>query len=174
MRSVAPRVSYRVTAMKVSSILKPTCKALQLRAFGSAPPSQQPRKPGVQSFTLKEVADHNYADDAWIIIHDKVYNITNWIPRHPGGNVILARAGKDGTDIFERLGHTDYAQDQLRSMYIGECSEPKRYDCIEDGMNWQLQTQLGVERYREKHPKPHDYRLNPDGTTNAEKETDHQ
>ncbi len=28
--------------------------------------------------------------DCWIIIHNKVYNITEWIPNHPGGEIIMA------------------------------------------------------------------------------------
>ena len=39
--------------------------------------------------TRKEVAKHNKRDDAWIIIHGKVYDVTEWQIEHPGDEKIL-------------------------------------------------------------------------------------
>ena len=33
---------------------------------------------------MAEVATHNAADDCWIVISGKVYDITGWLPYHPG------------------------------------------------------------------------------------------
>jgi Cytochrome b5-like Heme/Steroid binding domain len=41
-------------------------------------------------FSREEVAKHNAQDDCWIIINEKVYNVTPWIEDHPGGKFILA------------------------------------------------------------------------------------
>lgn len=44
---------------------------------------------------------HNKKDDAWTAIHGKVYNITPYLPYHPGGEKELMRvAGRDGTKLF--------------------------------------------------------------------------
>lgn len=83
------------------------------------------------AFTPEEVAQHNVATDCWTIIDSKVYDITSYISRHPGGNEILAACGTDGTTLFnqrttsggERVGsgtpHSRSAADQLATFYIG-------------------------------------------------------
>ena len=64
---------------------------------------QFPIKGGAQkNFTMEEVAKHHKENDAWIAIRGKVYDITEWIPLHPGGLVIMKGVGKDATQLFER------------------------------------------------------------------------
>ncbi|KAI9566825.1 cytochrome b5 [Boletus coccyginus] len=44
---------------------------------------------------------HNKKEDAWTAINGKVYNITPYLPFHPGGEKELMRvAGRDGTKLF--------------------------------------------------------------------------
>lgn len=39
------------------------------------------------------MAEHNNNNDCWIIIHNKIYDITPFIYEHPGGgDVLLAKA----------------------------------------------------------------------------------
>jgi hypothetical protein len=49
---------------------------------------------------------HSKKDDAWTAISGKVYNMTPYLPYHPGGEKELMRvAGRDGTKLFgEWLG----------------------------------------------------------------------
>ena len=35
-------------------------------------------------YTAKEVLQHDKEDDCWLIVNGSVYNVTKWIPRHPG------------------------------------------------------------------------------------------
>ena len=37
------------------------------------------------SFTLAEVAKHASKDDIWVVIKDKVYDLSDFIDEHPGG-----------------------------------------------------------------------------------------
>jgi predicted heme/steroid binding protein len=58
---------------------------------------------GVKTFTVEEVSKHNSKETGiWTIIDGKVYDITEWVPKHPGGVIPIMRiAGKDGTDLFK-------------------------------------------------------------------------
>ncbi|CAO3686537.1 hypothetical protein G6F70_003853 [Rhizopus microsporus] len=61
--------------------------------------------------SLQEVEKHNTKDDIWVIIHGKVYDLTNFLPEHPGGQkVILKYAGKDATDAFDPIHPPDIIQ----------------------------------------------------------------
>ena len=51
------------------------------------------------SFTSEQVSKHACPGDMWIIIHGKVYDVSNFVNDHPGGkrileNVIIAVNGK--------------------------------------------------------------------------------
>ena len=56
------------------------------------------------TLTLTEVAEvsqHNSAEDAWMVIHGRVYNITPYLRYHPGGvSSLLDEAGNDGTAVL--------------------------------------------------------------------------
>ncbi|XP_050372760.1 cytochrome b5 [Argentina anserina] len=72
-------------------------------------------------FTLAEVSDHNAPKDCWLIINGKVYDVTKFMEDHPGGDdVLLSATGKDATDDFEDVGHSDNARDMLKDFYVGE------------------------------------------------------
>jgi monoamine oxidase len=71
-------------------------------------------------FTLGEVQKHNTKKDAWTIIENKVYNISSWIPKHPGGEIIMKAVGKDATQLFIEHGHPSYVKKTiLPKYYIG-------------------------------------------------------
>jgi|GEM_PF-1631609 len=41
------------------------------------------------TFTVAEVAEHASESDCWLILSGKVYEVTEFIPSHPGGKAIL-------------------------------------------------------------------------------------
>lgn len=54
-----------------------------------------------QTFTWEEVAARNGADAAWIAIDDIVYDVTDFVDRHPGGReMLLLAVGRDATNLF--------------------------------------------------------------------------
>ena len=54
-------------------------------------------------------------------IHGKVYNVTKYLEDHPGGEeVLLDRAGKDATEDYEDVGHSNEARKALAPFEIGE------------------------------------------------------
>lgn len=53
---------------------------------------------GKPKLTREEVGKHSSRDSQWIIIDNKVYDITNFSKRHPGGaRVVSHAAGDDAT-----------------------------------------------------------------------------
>ncbi|WOH06629.1 hypothetical protein DCAR_0626057 [Daucus carota subsp. sativus] len=70
---------------------------------------------------FEEVAKHNKTKDCWLIISGKVYDVTPFMDDHPGGDeVLLSSTGKDATDDFEDVGHSDNAREMMEKYYIGE------------------------------------------------------
>lgn len=72
-----------------------------------------------KTYTMEEVRKHNKRTDAWTVINNKVYDITNWINSHPGGDIILKAVGKDATSMFKAIGHSDNAKKILNGFKIG-------------------------------------------------------
>ncbi|EKX33177.1 hypothetical protein GUITHDRAFT_120658 [Guillardia theta CCMP2712] len=59
-----------------------------------------------------------------IIVQNMVFDVTNYITHHPGGEHIMkSNSGKDATDKFMRI-HTHAAHSLLPGMYIGDYVEP--------------------------------------------------
>lgn len=83
-------------------------------------------RPIEQTYTLAQVAAHNSAEDCWMIIHDNVYNVTDFIASHPGGSAILAGCGINATNLFENrpsgsgTPHSSNAREILQQYYIGK------------------------------------------------------
>jgi hypothetical protein len=84
------------------------------------------------TYTEEDVASRNNRTECWTIINGVVYDITDYIDYHPGGDEILLACGKDGTSLFlERKtedgepvgsggGHSDTAQIMIQEFEIGE------------------------------------------------------
>ena len=85
----------------------------------SATPSQEPAANGI---TKAEVAAKNTASNCWTIIGNKVYDLTNWIARHPGGSSSIASlCGIDGTSRFRNQhGSSGKPNFTLDGYYIGD------------------------------------------------------
>eukprot|EP01027_Heterolobosea_sp_BB2_P006106 GEZU01009260.1.p1 GENE.GEZU01009260.1~~GEZU01009260.1.p1 ORF type:complete len:242 (+),score=32.69 GEZU01009260.1:47-772(+) len=75
-------------------------------------------------YTREEVSKHNTRNDCWLIVCNKVYDVTPFISYHPGGEyAILRHAGKDATESFEF--HSKRAQKLWKEFCIGRvATEP--------------------------------------------------
>ena len=79
-----------------------------------------------KEFKLNEVSSHNRINDCWIVINNRVYDITNFLDEHPGGkNIILKYAGMDATEEFDRIGHSSISIKYLNKMVIGRIKNSK-------------------------------------------------
>ncbi|KAH9946807.1 FMN-dependent dehydrogenase-domain-containing protein [Amylocystis lapponica] len=58
--------------------------------------------------SLQEVAEHSTPSSCWVIIKDRVYDVTDFLPNHPGGaKIILKYAGRDATAAYEPIHPPD-------------------------------------------------------------------
>ncbi|KAH7026241.1 acyl-CoA dehydrogenase-like protein [Microdochium trichocladiopsis] len=57
-----------------------------------------------ETYTRDEVAKHNTEDSVWFIVDAKVYDVTDFLDAHPGGEAVLRQvAGQDATSAFYNL-----------------------------------------------------------------------
>lgn len=131
--------------MKKNTIILITITLLLLALIGAGvwtlvnrPNNQQPK--GAQNttanqqnktFSMDEVATHSSKTDCWTVISGKVYDLTDFVNRHPGGNEVVRACGIDATTLFtsrttedgQPVGsgtpHSQVAQEQLAELKIG-------------------------------------------------------
>jgi fatty acid desaturase len=88
---------------------------------------QTPRK-----YNWAEISKHNTAESNWLVIHGKVYDTTQFLSRHPGGDMLLIAAGRHSTELF--LSHHPSSvidnKSLLEKYYIGDVDDvqPVLYD----------------------------------------------
>lgn len=75
-----------------------------------------------QVLTAEVVSEYSVAESCWTIIQGNVYDITAYVPRHPGGVANIVQAcGTDGTELFEGVGEhqSGGARGILEEYYLG-------------------------------------------------------
>lgn len=70
-----------------------------------------------------EISKHNIPGNCWIIVSNKIYNVTSYLNSHPGGtSAIIPYCGKDATEIYSPI-HSSYARDLLKNYYLGDIDQ---------------------------------------------------
>merc|ERR1711994_35554 len=82
---------------------------------------------GLPMVTLDEVADHCMPGDAWMVVYDRVYDVTDYLMQHPGGeDVMLEYIGHDATNAFRSVGHSRAAFRALNKYCVGILTPSER------------------------------------------------
>lgn len=75
-------------------------------------------------YTLAEVAEHWMPTDCWVVVFDRVYDITDFLDDHPGGShIIMEHAGRDATLVIRGSRHSSDAYALMDKYLIGELVE---------------------------------------------------
>lgn len=85
----------------------------------------QPTPPQDTGISATTLAQHSTSDDCWVIYKGKVYDITSFLPDHPGGTNAIARyCGKEGFEsAFQRQHGTSKANMFMKvTIYEGDYS----------------------------------------------------
>jgi cytochrome b involved in lipid metabolism len=79
----------------------------------------------IGTITVEELAKHSDAHDCWIAVEGVVYDVTRFLPHHPGGpKTILMVAGRDATDEFMRHHKSVTPPEVLSAYIIGTLEDP--------------------------------------------------
>ncbi|KAF9203140.1 hypothetical protein BGZ59_001792 [Podila verticillata] len=80
-------------------------------------------EPDPYRFSRAEVAKHTGSSDAWVIVHNKVYDCSAFLGEHPGGAAsILSAAGTDVTKVFKEI-HSILSQEIFGNYLLGEVDD---------------------------------------------------
>lgn len=103
----------------------PAPKAAAAAPAKAAPAKkEEPAKPEVKEFTRDDVAKHNTEADCWVIIGERVLDVTKFLGRHPGGKkAILIYAGKDATEQFGMIHKAGTIERYASDIVIGRLKE---------------------------------------------------
>lgn len=72
-------------------------------------------------FTWEEIKKHTEQGDCWLTIQGKVYDISTFMTKHPGGRwILLGQAGQDATPAFLKTIHSEVAFEKMMELYIGD------------------------------------------------------
>lgn len=101
----------------------------QNNAASKSNPSVQTDLAGV-ILSKTELGKHNSAQSCWLLISGKVYDVTTFLPDHPGeAKTILPTCGTDATQAFNTMGkpngrpHSSQANAMLADYYIGDLNQ---------------------------------------------------
>ncbi|GAX76504.1 hypothetical protein CEUSTIGMA_g3949.t1 [Chlamydomonas eustigma] len=71
-------------------------------------------------FGVADLKNHTSEKSCWIVVHGKVYDVTEFLEEHPGGyDIILTVTGRDATRDFDEIGHSNSAKKLLEKYLIG-------------------------------------------------------
>lgn len=71
-------------------------------------------------FSREQVAKHNKAGDACLVIGGRVYDVSKFAAVHPGGERLLMEyAGKDATDVFYKLHRKEVLERIGKNLLVG-------------------------------------------------------
>ncbi|MCJ1307195.1 hypothetical protein MMC25_000841 [Agyrium rufum] len=110
-------------------------------------------------FNAEEVAKHNSPESCWVILYGKVYDVTQFLPQHPGGaKVVLQLAGTNATEEYnpvhppgtlEQYLKPEQCLGQIDPETLSKPEAPKEQQHLEDGSPPALEDLLNLDDIEE-------------------------
>jgi hypothetical protein len=77
---------------------------------------------------MAEISKHSSVNDCWLLINNKIYNVSSYLSVHPGGvGTISSYCGKEASQAFatKDIGrpHSGYASQLLNNYYLGDLNQ---------------------------------------------------
>ncbi|KAJ8084159.1 hypothetical protein PM082_002926 [Marasmius tenuissimus] len=110
------------------------------------------------TLSLEAVAKHNTPKSCWVIIKNKVYDVTEFLDEHPGGsNIILKYAGRDATLAYEPIHPKDALEKHLPpSKHLGSVDSASAKALTEaKEQRKKTKDEIRVEEARKQRPPLH-------------------
>jgi succinate dehydrogenase/fumarate reductase flavoprotein subunit len=80
-------------------------------------------------FSMDDVGKHTTKTDCWVVLHNRVLNVTSFLSQHPGGELaILTFAGKDATAEFDMIHPPDVIEKYAPDAVIGHLGADEEVD----------------------------------------------
>ncbi|XP_043481075.1 cytochrome b5-like [Leptopilina heterotoma] len=81
----------------------------------------------LKQYTRAEIENSDVKKNTFIIIHDKVYDVHQFLNEHPGGEeILLDHRNKDASEDFDDVGHSTDAFELMNKYRVGELIESDR------------------------------------------------
>ncbi|MCW9030658.1 MAG: fatty acid desaturase, partial [Gammaproteobacteria bacterium] len=94
--------------------------------------TQKNKRDNLKEFSWDEIKKHNNQNDCWLVIDQLVFDVTQWVQKHPGGNVLTILAGEDATAMYYS-NHFTPSKKILNNFLIGSVKKSKPlFDSYED------------------------------------------
>lgn len=104
-----------------------TVTALRLSEPTPRVPKQKETSNNPPTISLDQVSWHDHRADCWVVLYDRVYDITQFLLEHPGGEeILLEYAGRDATLAFRGFGHDVAVLQTLDRCFLGALPESER------------------------------------------------
>ena len=110
------------TRHKLTSQLSKKIPLIQQKNAAKAKPEESLAIDAADStiLTMDEVKKHCTKDDLWLIVKGRVYDVTNYVHLHQGGEAALEKfAGKEATDAVYGPQHPGTVPTLLEKYFVG-------------------------------------------------------
>ena len=126
-------------------------KLLSLRRLCESRRGEFERRIRTEGVSLDEVFKRNSQGETLLLIDGMVFDVTEWLPEHPGGNYIIPTQAldKNATVFFELYHASKESFVYLKQLYIGQLHSQDIPKVPEPSANYAKPSPIFLEQLRE-------------------------